>query len=397
MPVTRSPNGRRDFSSRTSFPGTEGNRFDVVLRAAEFIEALPAPLFTAILLALAAMPGLARASWPWGALVAIFLLSDWALLAALPRAGRSFGPARPTCLLLAFMRLPFALLPPPLALLAQAVGTLLVVYGFWVEPHRLGVTTEALHTHKLVAGRPLRLLHLGDLHAEIGFTGREAQLLEQVQAARADLILFSGDFLNLSYLRDRRAWEVARRVLRALEAPLGVFAVSGSPAVDQPDILEELLAGLDNLRWLRDEKITLEHDGRAFDLVGLHCTHKPFVDGPRLQTLLGEGLPERFTILLYHTPDLAPEAADAGVDLQLSGHTHGGQVRLPLLGAFYAASLYGKRYEMGRRREGDLTLYVTRGIGLEGKAAPRVRVLCAPEIIVWDVHGTAPQTEEPPR
>jgi predicted MPP superfamily phosphohydrolase len=390
MSITRSPNGRRDFSSRSSFPGTEGNRFDVVLRAAEYVEQLPAAVFALILLALAAMPGLARASWPLGALIAIFLLSDWALLAALPRAGRSFGPARPTTLLLAFMRLPFALLPPPLALAAQAAGTLLVVYGFWIEPHRLSVTQQSLHTAKLPPGRPLRLLHLGDLHAEIGFTEREAQLLEHVRACQPDLILFSGDFLNLSYLRDRRAWEVARRVLRELEAPLGVFAVSGSPAVDLPEVLEEMLAGLDNLRWLRDEKVTLEHDGRAFDVVGLHCTHKPFIDGPRLQTLLGEDPPERFTVLLYHTPDLAPEAADAGVDLQLSGHTHGGQVRFPLYGALYAASLYGKRYEMGRRREGDLTVYVTRGIGLEGKAAPRVRVLCAPEIILWEIHGQRP-------
>ena len=378
---------RPDFSTRQHFPGTHGNSFDIVLRGAEFVERLPLPAFGLVLLVLAGMPALARGSWLLWAVMAFFLLGDWSLLGALPRAGRSFGPARPTTLLLAFMRLPFALLPLPWALAAQVVGTLLVVYGFWVEPHRLGVTRQLLRTPKLAPGRPLRLLHLGDLHAEIGFTGREAQLLQHVHACQPDLILFSGDFLNLSYLRDQRAWEVARRVLHALEAPLGVFAVSGSPAVDEPDILEELLAGLPNLRWLRDELVTLEHDGRAFDLVGLHCTHKPFVDGPRLATLLGPGPRERFTLLLYHTPDLAPEAADLGVDLQLSGHTHGGQVRLPLYGALYAASLYGKRYEMGRRPEGSLTLYVTRGIGMEGKAAPRVRVLCPPEIILWEIHG----------
>jgi len=73
--------------------------------------------------------------------------------------------------------------------------------------------------------------------------------------------------------------------------------------------------------------------------------------------------------------------------LQLSGHTHGGQVRLPVYGALYAASLYGKRFESGRRQVGDLTLYVTRGIGLEGKSAPRVRFLCPPEIILWEING----------
>ena len=378
---------RRDFSTRKTFPGTEGNSFDVVLRGAEYVEAMPAAAFMLILLALAVLPGLAQGSWPLGVTMAAFLLGDWALLAALPRRGRSFGPARPTTLLLAFMRLPFALLPLPLALPAQVIGTLLVVYGCWIEPHRLGVTHQRLSTPKLKVSRPLRLLHLGDLPAEIGFTGREQQVIDQARACQPDVIMFSGDLINLSYLNDPRAWEVARRVLRELAAPLGVFAVSGSPAVDQPDIVTQVLADLPNVRWLRDEMVTLEHAGQTFDVVGLHCTHKPFVDGPRLATLLGEGPREAFTILVYHTPDLAPEAAEAGVDLQLSGHTHGGQVRLPLYGALYAASLYGKRYEMGRRGEGALTLYVTRGVGMEGKAAPRVRLLCPPELVLWEIGG----------
>jgi predicted MPP superfamily phosphohydrolase len=73
--------------------------------------------------------------------------------------------------------------------------------------------------------------------------------------------------------------------------------------------------------------------------------------------------------------------------LQLSGHTHGGQVRLPLFGALYAGSLYGKRFESGRRQVGEMTLYVTRGLGLEGKGAPRVRFLCPPEMILWEIGG----------
>ncbi len=376
---------RRDFSKRKHFPGTEGNSFDVVLRAADFIQALPAVGFALLLLVLAALPGLAQGSWALAVLVAAFLFSDWALLAALPRFGQSFGPPRPTTLILAFMRLPFALLPLPYALGFQAIGTLLVIYGFWVEPQRLGITRQSLRSRKLRDGRSLRLLHLGDLHAEIGLTRRERHLTELVRACQPDVILFSGDFINLSYLQDPRAWEVARSVLRELQAPLGVFAVSGSPAVDQPDIVAQVLAGLPHVRWLRDEKVTLQHEGQNIDVVGLHCTHQPFVDGPRLQTLMGDGPSETFTILLYHTPDLAPEAAEAGIDLQLSGHTHGGQVRLPFFGALYAASLYGKRYEVGRLSEGDLTLYVTRGVGLEGKGAPRVRVLCPPEIVLWEI------------
>jgi uncharacterized protein len=184
-------------------------------------------------------------------------------------------------------------------------------------------------------------------------------------------------------------------VLRELHAPLGVYVVSGSPAVDRPEAVQHILAGLDNIRWLRDEAVTVWHEGSAIRIVGLSCTHKPFVDGPRLQAVLSAAGPGQvpidrpFTILLYHTPDLAPEAAASGIDLQLSGHTHGGQVRLPGYGALFTASLYGKRFESGRIEEDGLTLYVTRGIGMEGKGAPRVRFMTPPEITLWEISGSA--------
>jgi hypothetical protein len=89
--------------------------------------------------------------------------------------------------------------------------------------------------------------------------------------------------------------------------------------------------------------------------------------------------------LLYHSPDLAPLAAKFDIDLQLSGHTHGGQVRLPFIGALFTGSLYGKRFEMGRYQLGKLILFITRGLGLEGAAAPRVRFLCPPEVILWEI------------
>ena len=90
-------------------------------------------------------------------------------------------------------------------------------------------------------------------------------------------------------------------------------------------------------------------------------------------------------ILLYHTPDLAPEASRLGIDLQLSGHTHGGQVRLPFYGALVTGSLYGKRFEAGRYQLERMVLYVSRGLGLEGAGAPRVRFLCPPEMILWEI------------
>lgn len=381
-----------DFTKRRHFPGTHGNPFDVVLRICDVVESLPAIVFTALLFGLGLIPTLVNGPLALG--VWFFCLGDWALLAALPRARKSFGPAKPPTLALACLRVVPALLPLPLALSAQVIGTLLVIYGFWIEPHRLTFTHQTLQSKKLNSGRPLRLLHLGDLHIE-RTTERERQLLFLVRSTAPDLILFSGDFLNLSNLRDPQAHAEVRALLQELAAPLGVFVVSGSPAVDLPELVPDLLQGLP-LRWLQNERVRLEHQGHVIDLVGVTCTHKPFVDGPQLVSLLtpppssktDDGGGDVFTILLYHTPDLAPEAAEAGIDLQLSGHTHGGQVRLPFYGALFAGSLYGKRFEVGRQQVGAMTLYVTRGIGMEGKGAPRVRFLCPPEITLWEISGS---------
>jgi predicted MPP superfamily phosphohydrolase len=228
----------------------------------------------------------------------------------------------------------------------------------------------------------VRILHLGDIHIE-RMTGREERLIQMVQDIKPDLILYSGDFLNLSFVHDENAHQDCDALWSRLSAPLGVFVVSGSPGVDDPLLLQHLLPSL-NVHWLRDQRVTIDKAGQQIDVIGINCTHRPFEDGPRLKHVVDGGV-ERFTILLYHTPDLAPEAANLGIDLQLSGHTHGGQVRLPFYGAIFTSSLYGKKFEVGLRRVRDMILYVTRGIGMEGKAAPRVRFLCPPEIIVWEI------------
>jgi predicted MPP superfamily phosphohydrolase len=376
---------RPDFSQRKRFPGTYGGPFDALLRLADRIERLPRPVFGLLLLVLAALPS--RGDWTHAAILFFFFLADWALVAYLPQAKKSFGPAKPPTLLMALLRIPFAYLPMPWFLLAQASGTFLALYAYYVEPDRLGVTRLSLQSAKLPPGPPLRILHIADLHLE-RITSRERLLLSLIRAERPDLILFSGDFLNLSYVMDPAAWADVRAVLAEWQAPAGAFAVAGSPPVDQPEVLPHLLEGLLNVRCLHGEKATVVLNGAEIDIVGLDCTHKPFLDAPKLRGALGGAPGGRFTILLYHTPDLAPEAAEAGVDLMLSGHTHGGQVRLPLAGAVYASSLYGKRFEAGRYSLGDMTLYVSRGVGMEGCGAPRVRFLCPPEITLWEISAT---------
>jgi uncharacterized protein len=371
-----------DFSGRKWFPGTSGGPFDSLLHATDRIERIPWPLFGLLLLALAAVPG--RGSWTLTAILFGFFMADWVLVACLPAAGKSFGPSKPPALLLAVLRIPFAYLPMPWFLLVQALGSALAFYAFWIEPQRLTITRARLTASTRAPAPPLRVLHIADLHLE-RITDRERALQRLIREERPDLILFSGDFLSLSCVLDPAAWADVRALLTDWQAPLGVFAVAGSPPVDPPQVLPHLLEGMTHIRCLHGEKATVSHHGIGVDILGLDCSHKPFVDAPKL-TALAAGRPARnFTILLYHSPDLAPEAAGMGIDLMLSGHTHGGQVRLPGLGAVYAASLYGKRFEAGRYALGEMTLYVSRGLGMEGKGAPRVRVLCPPEAILWEI------------
>ncbi|WP_322792641.1 metallophosphoesterase [Bellilinea sp.] len=373
----------RDFSARRNFPGEVGNDFDVVLRRYDAIQKIHPLFFGLILFGLAWLP--TRMEWEFTLALWGFFMLDWLMLALLPVFHRSFGPPQPPAFLLALMRLPFALLPYPVNFLLQTIGSLLVFYGFWIEPHRLTLAHQILQTPKLKSGSRLRVLHLGDLHVE-RITRREKKMQEWIKQLRPDLILFSGDILNLSYNRDPIALEHARQLMAEWQAPLGVYAVAGSPAVD----LAEILPGFYNqlpVQYLAEEQIELNVDQQKIHLIGLSCTHRPFIDAPRLEKLLPKNN-QNFTILLYHTPDLAPNAAKTAVDLQLSGHTHGGQVRLPLIGALFTASLYGRAFSSGRYQLNGLTLYITRGIGMEGAGAPRVRFLCPPEITLWEIQGS---------
>jgi predicted MPP superfamily phosphohydrolase len=122
-------------------------------------------------------------------------------------------------------------------------------------------------------------------------------------------------------------------------------------------------------------------------ICGVTCRHLVADDAARMGETVAQSSEEALRLLLFHSPDIAQDASEAGVDLYLCGHTHGGQVRLPFYGALITSSALGKKYEMGRYEIGPMTLYVSRGIGVEGASAPRARFLCSPEVILWSLVG----------
>ena len=324
--------------------------------------------------------------------------ADWAWLATLPKRGISFGPAKPPLLGLIVLRFILSLVvllgcvTGISALACSVTGSVLqlliwgvMVYATRVEPFRLGVTRIRIETSKLAQGSCTRLVQISDLHIE-RITRRERDLIAQVNALGADYILLIGDYLNFSYIGEPRAIDDAREVLGALRASHGTYAVRGTHQVDPNALLPLLFDGLP-IRWLRNEHVIVGANGCRLTFAGASCSRERSIDVPAVRRALTDVPGDTFVVLMYHTPDLVPEAVSEGVDLYLAGHTHGGQLRLPWYGALITGTEAGKRYEMGQYHVGDLTLYVSRGIGMEGKGAPRARLFCPPEIVCIDVMG----------
>lgn len=359
--------------------------------------------------------------WPLGGSLAItaaaiyllFALGDWLLLWWLPRSSRSFGPIGPQLYLKTIPRLGAAILVALVALVwrlaafnplrepstfnfqlwlgalifLQFIGTVIYLWSTLHEPFALTTTHLSIQSPGLPDhSQPFRLLHLSDLHVE-RLTPREAKLLELIEQAQPDLIVITGDFLNLSYVDDSTARAEVRKVLAKLSAPYGVYATLGSPPVDRRQTTPSLFDGT-AIRLLRDEVAVLQlADGRTLSLIGMDCDHDLAGDAQVFKELIKFVPANSAQVLLYHSPELMPLVQNYPVDLYLCGHTHGGQIRAPFYGAILTSSALGKRYEMGRYVEQNTTLYISRGIGLEGLSAPRMRLLCPPEIILFTLSG----------
>jgi uncharacterized protein len=361
-----------------------------------------APLFIAVLLTLVGWRANRRFRSGWltvGLLAVGCCLADWALLAALPRLGLSYGPVATPLLIYNSFRLGVFILALPalalaatpfqkkgilvLSILLQTGSLAIAFYGAYIEPFRLGVTGLALSPDvSFLPDRPLRILQLSDIHVEHP-TRREQDMLVKASTLQPDLIVLTGDYVNPTYLSDPQTLAETRLILSRLHAPYGVYAVNGT--VDDPSIMKTLFDGLTNVHVLDDEVLPLSLPGGTLTLVGVSNTSSTQRDQRSLEALTKALPPQAYTLLLYHTPDLAQAAAASGIDLYLAGHTHGGQVRLPFYGALVTFSEYGKKYEMGQYQVGPTTLYVSRGVGLEGWFAPRIRFLCPPEMVLVEL------------
>lgn len=252
---------------------------------------------------------------------------------------------------------------------ALVVGGLaaLAAYAFFVEPYWIEVTRHAVEAE---VTRPLRVAHLSDLHTH-GFGARERRLVALLARERPDLVVVTGDVVDDGQLERARPIFAA---IRAVPPPLGVWVVRGnwepwSGVRDEAAFYASL-----GVRFLDNQGVALRADVWLFGL------DDALAGDPDAEIALAGAPAAAFKLGLFHEPDTFESIAGL-FHLGLAGHTHGGQIRLPLLGALWLPPK-GKRFVAGWYLRNGSQLYVSRGIGTTILPA---RLLCRPEIAILDL------------
>jgi predicted MPP superfamily phosphohydrolase len=217
----------------------------------------------------------------------------------------------------------------------------------------------------------LTIAHLTDFHAgpctPIEVVREAVSMTNRLQP---DLALLTGDYVDENG-DDLRACAEA---LSRLEAPRGTYAVLGNHDYELgPDLVARALSEA-GITVLRNAGAAVGDGPRHLWIAGLDDTAGYWGDFRAALADVAAGEP---VILLSHIPDVLPKAADAGVDLVLAGHTHGGQVRIPALGAPHAPVRLGAGFISGGRRSGHTRMQISRGIGT---TTWPIRFNCPPEI-----------------
>lgn len=234
----------------------------------------------------------------------------------------------------------------------------------------------------------LKVAQITDIHS-----GRlvPAELIragvDQAQSAEPDLIVLTGDFITGASLFawgrlggfKPRLFEECLQELARLSAPFGVYAVLGNHDFwSGPKVTAEVDQGLRDIgvKVLRNEMVTLVKGGQKLHIFGIddywESSCKP-------SKALRDAPASACKVLLSHNPDVNQDlnTLDNRVDLVISGHTHGGQVVLPLIGAPFLPSPFGQKYRSGLVRDGERQTYISRGLGV---FFVPIRINCPSEI-----------------
>ncbi len=259
------------------------------------------------------------------------------------------------------------------------------VDAFLIEPYWLKVRHVTITSRKIT--KPRTILHLSDIQMD-NFGLREKKLARIVKNLTYDAVVITGDFINYDF-----TFEDCRRLLSKLDFKKNVFVVSGDTDTQfsrnrksikgARNYLIKLFKNVRHPVAILDSKpIRLALiNGVPFIIGGVPRFHEEKVQG-LWKEVSREKMKENFVLLLSHSPDVILYEDARKADLVLAGHTHGGQVRLPFIGALVTNTKMGRHFASGLFRFGKTRLFISRGIGLEGLATPKIRFFCRPEAVL---------------
>ena len=267
--------------------------------------------------------------------------------------------------------------------ICMLLGVCALLYARYIEPELLVVKEIALDAKSLKLSKPLKIVQCSDLHLgpDYDMTHLE-RVVEKINALAPDLIVFTGDLID-----DNSSFQETDEtivILSKLKARLGKYAVIGNHDYGGNGIKRYRKIMQDSgFKLLINERaqIVLENN-QILNLIGLDDAIFGDVNVPQTMQHITK---QSYNIVLCHEPDLADEVAVYPVDLQLSGHSHGGQVRVPFKGAILTPPK-GKKYTKGLYDiEGNarMKLYVNVGIGT---SQMRIRFGCLPELTVINLN-----------
>jgi uncharacterized protein len=250
-----------------------------------------------------------------------------------------------------------------LAISGALVVLAAAVWGFVVEPNRLVMHEVRLALPRWPAALDgLRVAVVADIHAGAPWIddAKVRRVVAEVNQAHPDLVVLLGDFVTRGVVGGHPvAPERTAEALAGLHTPLGVIAILGNHDWWYDGTRVRRALEDSGIRVLENAALRLEWKGAPVWLLGLAdlWTRKPDVVGPLRDIPEDEPI-----IVLTHNPDVFPRVPPR-VALTLAGHTHGGQVVLPVFGRLLVPSRFGQRYAIGLVEEGGRRLFVTPGIG----------------------------------
>jgi uncharacterized protein len=267
---------------------------------------------------------------------------------------------------------------------ATAAG--FALYAGEIARHEIDIVQRPIAIANLPAAfHGYRIVQISDIHldeyTEPYFLER---IVHQVNGLAPDLVLLTGDFIthgSLTFIAGKHAVHRCAEILTTLTAPLR-YAILGNHdvAFNAPLVIQALTSH--GTPVLINQYVPIERNGGRFWLCGVD---DPATSHPDLDLTIPEK-PDGPVLLMAHEPDYADDVAAHPrgplVDLMLAGHSHGGQVRLPFLGALILPPM-GEKYPEGLYRLKQMQLYVNRGIGTVGLP---FRLNCPPEITVITLH-----------